>query len=64
MAEREKAETLYAPRPEGRERAEESPEIGRALRALAKEIRFGSVEIVVHDSKVVRIVRTEKVRLG
>lgn len=32
------------------------------LQAL-KDLRFGSVEIVVHDSKVVQIERREKVRL-
>ena len=32
------------------------------LRAL-KDLRFGSVEIVVHDSKVVQIERREKVRV-
>ena len=25
-------------------------------------IRFGSVEVVIHDSKVVQVIRTEKVR--
>jgi hypothetical protein len=33
------------------------------LRAL-EEIRYGSVEIVIHDSRVVQIERREKVRLG
>jgi hypothetical protein len=33
-------------------------EILDAVRA----IRFGSVEIVIHDSKVVQVIRTEKVR--
>ena len=32
------------------------------LRAL-QEIRYGSVEIVIHDSKVVQIERKEKFRL-
>jgi len=32
------------------------------LRAL-QEIRFGSVEIVIHDSKVVQIERKEKIRI-
>ena len=27
-----------------------------------RAIRFGSVEIVIHDSKVVQVIRTEKVR--
>jgi hypothetical protein len=32
------------------------------LQAL-KDLRFGSVEIIVHDSKVVQVERREKVRL-
>lgn len=32
------------------------------LRAL-QEIRYGSVEIVIHDSKVVQIERKEKIRI-
>lgn len=32
------------------------------LRAL-QEIRFGSVEVVIHDSKVVQIERKEKIRI-
>lgn len=37
-----------------------SPTVLRALRGL----RFGSVEIVVHDGRVVQIERRERVRLG
>ena len=33
-------------------------EILEAVRA----IRYGSVEVVIHDSKVVQVIRTEKVR--
>jgi hypothetical protein len=36
------------------------PTVLRALRGL----RFGSVEIVVHDGRVVQIERRERVRLG
>ncbi len=32
------------------------------LRAL-QEIRFGSLEVVIHDSKVVQIERKEKIRI-
>ncbi|MCU0683476.1 MAG: YezD family protein, partial [Polyangiaceae bacterium] len=35
-------------------------EILRAVRSL----RFGSVEVVVHEGSVVQIVRTERLRLG
>jgi hypothetical protein len=34
----------------------------KILRAL-QEIRYGSVEIIIHDSKVVQIERREKIRL-
>ena len=33
------------------------------LRAL-REIRYGSVEITVHDARIVQIERREKVRVG
>lgn len=33
------------------------------IRAALAGIRFGSVEIVIHDGKVVQIERKEKVRL-
>ncbi|MFY9269866.1 MAG: YezD family protein [Candidatus Manganitrophaceae bacterium] len=32
------------------------------LRAI-REVRYGTVEITIHDSKVVQIARTEKLRL-
>ncbi len=38
--------------------------IEQAIRLALKDIRFGSVEIIVHDSKVVQIERKEKIRLG
>ena len=34
---------------------------GELMQALS-EIRFGSIEIVIHDSRVVQIERREKVR--
>jgi len=33
------------------------------LRAL-QEIRYGSVEIIIHDSRIVQIERKEKIRIG
>lgn len=36
--------------------------VERAIQKALKEIRFGSVEIVIHDSKVVQIERKEKTR--
>lgn len=32
------------------------------LRAL-RDLRFGSVEVIVHDGRIVSLVRTEKLRL-
>jgi hypothetical protein len=37
--------------------------IDQAIRQALKGIRFGSVEIIIHDSKVVQIERREKLRL-
>ena len=44
-------------RPEDDHRIEQT-----ILRAL-RDLRFGSVEIIIHDSKVVQIERREKVRV-
>jgi hypothetical protein len=37
--------------------------VDEVLRAV-KDIRYGSVEITIHDSRVVQIERKEKVRPG
>jgi hypothetical protein len=37
--------------------------IERTIAQALKDLRFGSVEIIVHDSKVVQIERREKMRL-
>jgi hypothetical protein len=37
--------------------------VEEAIAQALRELRFGSVEIIVHDSKVVQIERREKVRL-
>lgn len=34
-----------------------------AVRGQVKSLRFGVVQIVVHDSRVVQIEKTEKIRL-
>lgn len=39
-----------------------SHEVEQAILLALKGIRFGSVEIIIHDSKVVQIERKEKVR--
>ena len=40
-----------------------SPDIERQILRVIKEVRYGSVEIIIHDSKVVQIERKEKIRL-
>jgi hypothetical protein len=35
----------------------------REILDAVRGIRFGSVEVVIHDSKVVQVIRTEKVRV-
>jgi hypothetical protein len=37
-------------------------EIASQLHQMLKEIRFGSIEITIHDSRVVQIERREKIR--
>ena len=37
-------------------------EIERQILASLQQIRFGSLEIVIHDSRVVQIERSEKLR--
>ena len=37
--------------------------IEQTIQQALKDLRFGSVEIVVHDSKVVQIERREKMRV-
>ena len=39
------------------------PAIEQAVLTALKGIRFGSVEIIIHDSKVVQIERKEKMRM-
>ncbi len=40
-----------------------SPAIQREIFEAIRGIRFGSVEVIIHDSRVVQIERKEKVRL-
>ncbi|MGZ8903561.1 MAG: YezD family protein [Methylobacter sp.] len=37
-------------------------EIANQISKILQEIRFGSIEIIVHESKVVQIERKEKIR--
>lgn len=38
-------------------------DIAHKILLAIKDLRFGSVEVVIHDSKVVQIERKEKIRL-
>ncbi len=51
---------------DGQDKTEGEPSRRAALRqisALLGDLHFGSIEIVVHDSRVVQIMRTEKLRV-
>jgi len=43
---------------------QQSRHIEHAILRALKDLRYGSIEIVIHDSKVVQIERKEKLRLG
>lgn len=53
--------TVASPR-QARIDDEELERVVREVRAALSQIRYGSVEIVVQDSRVVQIERREKVR--
>jgi hypothetical protein len=38
-------------------------DLARAIENALRDLRYGSIEIIVHDAKVVQVVRTERVRL-
>jgi hypothetical protein len=40
------------------------PELAEAVTDAARGLRFGSIEVVVHDARVVQIIRTEKRRIA
>ena len=41
-----------------------SPQVEREISRALRDLSFGSVEIVVHDGRVVQIERKEKVRFS
>lgn len=51
---------MNTPNPSGKDW---SPDIEQEILRAVRNLRFGSVEIIVHDSKVVQIERKEKIRL-
>jgi hypothetical protein len=42
---------------------EQNQDIADKILLAIKDLRFGSVEVVIHDSKVVQIERKEKIRI-
>lgn len=42
----------------------QSQDIARIVESLLQDIRFGSIELVVHDGRVVQIEKHEKFRLN
>lgn len=51
---------MNTPNPSGKDW---SPDVEQEILRAVRNLRFGSVEIIVHDSKVVQIERKEKIRL-
>lgn len=47
-----------------RQHENSSPEWQQALQVALRDLRFGSVEITVHEGKVTQIERHEKIRLN
>ncbi|HEY1696028.1 MAG TPA: YezD family protein [Polyangiaceae bacterium] len=43
--------------------APDIPELAEAVTQAARGLRYGSIEVVVHDARVVQIIRTEKRRI-
>jgi hypothetical protein len=41
---------------------ERAPDIEQQILRAVKDVRYGSVEITIHDAKVVQIERKEKIR--
>jgi hypothetical protein len=48
---------------EGRERETDLPEWLELVRQQVSSLKFGTVQITVHDSRVTQVERVEKVRL-
>ena len=42
---------------------EHNQDIANKILLAIKDLRFGSVEVIIHDSKVVQIERKEKIRI-
>lgn len=44
--------------------SELNQDVARYLASALGEIRYGSIELTIHDSRVVQMERREKIRLG
>jgi len=44
--------------------APDPTELAEAVTSAARGLRYGSIEVVVHDARVVQIIRTEKRRIA
>jgi len=42
---------------------ETDPHLANTILRAIREIRYGSVEIIIHDSRIVQIERKEKIRM-
>jgi hypothetical protein len=42
----------------------DATELREAVTAAARGLRYGSIEVVVHDARIVQIIRTEKRRIA
>ena len=42
---------------------ETDPQLTNTILRAIREIRYGSVEIIIHDSRIVQIERKEKIRM-
>lgn len=45
-------------------RGQDETRVQQEILRAVKDVRFGSVEVVIHDSKVVQVERREKIRFG
>jgi hypothetical protein len=51
------------PREQSAGEASDVPELAEAVTEAARGLRYGSIEVVIHDARIVQIIRTEKRRI-
>lgn len=51
------------PREHSAGEASDVPELAEAVTEAARGLRYGSIEVVIHDARIVQIIRTEKRRI-